>query len=286
MPGPQASAHAPVLGRLPSTEPAERALAVHFGHFPGDGRPPSAMLRPMISQAPITDALARPRGQARCSPPPGRRAFDPPSRPPPPGAIAGPVASQRPPPGPSFGPGPPVAADRADRRASDWRAQQRPAPRGPAPTLVAEPCQNGRRTSRNQPRATVVAIRGLPPGRSGARSNAEPGLHAGAAGPTVRHPSPAQHPSRSPPNRPVFQQRPNRRRRRFAGRSRPCGKTVAPFGRDRDSRRSAGGSRSNRAPPTGARSVATLSTARRRRRSPRGAAGRAEPGLGAGRDRR
>jgi Flp pilus assembly protein TadD len=46
MPGPQAAAMAPFLARLPSLSPAERALAVHFGHFPGDGQPtaPAASL--------------------------------------------------------------------------------------------------------------------------------------------------------------------------------------------------------------------------------------------------
>jgi Flp pilus assembly protein TadD len=38
MPGPQASAMAPFLARLPSLSPAERALAVHLGVFPNDGR--------------------------------------------------------------------------------------------------------------------------------------------------------------------------------------------------------------------------------------------------------
>jgi sporulation related protein len=38
MPGPQAGAMAPFLARLPSLSLAERALAVHLGVFPGDGR--------------------------------------------------------------------------------------------------------------------------------------------------------------------------------------------------------------------------------------------------------
>ena len=37
MPG-QAAALRPFLARLPSLDPASRALAVHFGHFPGDGQ--------------------------------------------------------------------------------------------------------------------------------------------------------------------------------------------------------------------------------------------------------
>jgi Flp pilus assembly protein TadD len=38
MPGPQAGAMMPFLARLPSLSPAERALAVHLGVFPRDGR--------------------------------------------------------------------------------------------------------------------------------------------------------------------------------------------------------------------------------------------------------
>ncbi len=38
MPGPQAGAMSPFLARLPSLSPAERALAVHLGIFPRDGR--------------------------------------------------------------------------------------------------------------------------------------------------------------------------------------------------------------------------------------------------------
>ncbi|HLL29852.1 MAG TPA: SPOR domain-containing protein [Allosphingosinicella sp.] len=38
MPGPQAGAMSPFLARLPTLSPAERALAVHLGVFPSDGR--------------------------------------------------------------------------------------------------------------------------------------------------------------------------------------------------------------------------------------------------------
>lgn len=38
MPGAQGAAMAPFLDRLPSLSPADRALAVHLGHFNGDGR--------------------------------------------------------------------------------------------------------------------------------------------------------------------------------------------------------------------------------------------------------
>lgn len=42
MPGPAADAMAPFLTRLPTLSLAERAMAVHFGHFPGQGPAPSA----------------------------------------------------------------------------------------------------------------------------------------------------------------------------------------------------------------------------------------------------
>jgi len=38
MPGPQGAALMPFLARLPSLSPTDRALAVHLGHFPQDGR--------------------------------------------------------------------------------------------------------------------------------------------------------------------------------------------------------------------------------------------------------
>jgi Flp pilus assembly protein TadD len=67
MPGPQAGAMSPFLARLPSLTPAERALAVHLGVFPRDGRtgPPTTYAmnnfadavtnagRPDPSQAPL-----------------------------------------------------------------------------------------------------------------------------------------------------------------------------------------------------------------------------------------
>ena len=54
MPGPQAEAMAPFLSRLASLSQSERALAVHFGHFPGEGHAPSpgaayAALEPVTS---------------------------------------------------------------------------------------------------------------------------------------------------------------------------------------------------------------------------------------------
>ncbi|HEX5181680.1 MAG TPA: SPOR domain-containing protein [Allosphingosinicella sp.] len=45
MPGPQAAAIEPYLARLPSLSLADRALAVHLGHFPGNGRAAPAAAR-------------------------------------------------------------------------------------------------------------------------------------------------------------------------------------------------------------------------------------------------
>jgi Flp pilus assembly protein TadD len=57
MPGPQASAMSPFLARLPTLAPAERALAVHLGVFPQDGRtpPPSSYAANDFASA-VTDA--------------------------------------------------------------------------------------------------------------------------------------------------------------------------------------------------------------------------------------
>ncbi|HEX8572638.1 MAG TPA: SPOR domain-containing protein [Allosphingosinicella sp.] len=65
MPGPQANAMAPFLARLPSLSPAERALAVHLGIFPGDGRtgPPATYAANDFANA-VTDAGTPDSGQA------------------------------------------------------------------------------------------------------------------------------------------------------------------------------------------------------------------------------
>jgi Flp pilus assembly protein TadD len=57
MPGPQAGAMTPFLARLPTLAPAQRALAVHLGVFPQDGRtpPPSAYAANDFADA-VTDA--------------------------------------------------------------------------------------------------------------------------------------------------------------------------------------------------------------------------------------
>ncbi|HEY5721380.1 MAG TPA: SPOR domain-containing protein [Allosphingosinicella sp.] len=57
MPGPAADAMAPFLTRLPTLTLAERAMAVHFGHFPGEGGAP-ASLSTYASLEPVTSAGA------------------------------------------------------------------------------------------------------------------------------------------------------------------------------------------------------------------------------------
>ena len=56
MPGPAADAMAPFLTRLPTLSLAERAMAVHFGHFPGQGAASSAST--YASLEPVTSAGA------------------------------------------------------------------------------------------------------------------------------------------------------------------------------------------------------------------------------------
>lgn len=81
MPGPQSGAMAPFLARLPSLSQSERALAVHFGHFPGTGQTMPAPIFDGGSYAsrdaardPVTSAGAPDSGQAafraRVAPPP------------------------------------------------------------------------------------------------------------------------------------------------------------------------------------------------------------------------
>lgn len=60
MPGPQGEAMAPFLARLPSLSLADRALAVHFGHFPGSGQPSPTSYAAL---APITNAGAPDTGR-------------------------------------------------------------------------------------------------------------------------------------------------------------------------------------------------------------------------------
>ncbi|MGE5722011.1 MAG: SPOR domain-containing protein [Sphingomonadales bacterium] len=55
----QAAAMAPFLARLPSLTPADRALAVNFGHFPGSGQPVALSTAPVAAppaSPPVTSA--------------------------------------------------------------------------------------------------------------------------------------------------------------------------------------------------------------------------------------
>ncbi|MGA9582967.1 MAG: SPOR domain-containing protein, partial [Allosphingosinicella sp.] len=83
MPGPQAGAMSPFLARLPSLSPAERALAVHLGIFPRDGRTaaPSTYAANDFANA-VTDAGRPDPGQSSLArrQPPSERASTPPRR--------------------------------------------------------------------------------------------------------------------------------------------------------------------------------------------------------------
>jgi Flp pilus assembly protein TadD len=57
MPGPAGEAMMPFLARLPQLSQADRALAVHLGHFPGDGR---ALSQPVYAASRYTPPAARP----------------------------------------------------------------------------------------------------------------------------------------------------------------------------------------------------------------------------------
>lgn len=85
MPGPQAGAMSPFLARLPSLSPSERALAVHLGVFPNDGRTggPTAYAANDFANA-VTSAGRPDPGQqslARRSPPPEPVSTEPRRRP-------------------------------------------------------------------------------------------------------------------------------------------------------------------------------------------------------------
>ena len=58
MPGGGAQAMAPFFGRLPSLNAAQKAMAVHLGHFPGNGRPGVATASVDVSADPAALAFA------------------------------------------------------------------------------------------------------------------------------------------------------------------------------------------------------------------------------------
>ncbi|HEV7659819.1 MAG TPA: tetratricopeptide repeat protein [Allosphingosinicella sp.] len=138
-----ADALAPYLGRLASLSPQQKALAVHFGHFPSDGR---AVGYAQADTAADPGALALAQGTAPMGGPPpfdtgaGRRR---------PGDSGPPLASQ------IRRPSTPVQAQ--SRRTvqiaelQTRRAQQRPAPGGPAPAWAEPVLDEGQPQSRSQP---------------------------------------------------------------------------------------------------------------------------------------
>lgn len=129
MPGPQASAMSPFLARLPTLPPAERALAVHLGIFPGDGRTaaPSAYAASDFASA-VTDAGRPDPAQtllARRQTPPAPVSSEPRRRP---GAVEPPsTASVRPTPA---RPGPAKAGATASVRPTPTRPSARSEPYG------------------------------------------------------------------------------------------------------------------------------------------------------------
>ena len=150
MPG-GADALAPFLSRLASLSPSQKALAVHFGHFPSDGRA-AAYVQADTGADPGALALAQgnaPMGAARQRGGPevqfdtgaGRRR---------PGDSAPSVASQ------IRRPSAPVQAQ--SRRTVQLaelqtrRAQQRPTPGGPAPPWAEPVLDEGQPQGRSQPR--------------------------------------------------------------------------------------------------------------------------------------
>jgi tetratricopeptide (TPR) repeat protein len=141
-----ADALAPYLGRLASLSPQQKALAVHFGHFPSDGR---AVGYAQGDTAADPGALALAQGTAPMGGPRQAPAFD---------SNAG---RRRPgDSGPGFDgqvrrPSTPVQAQ--SRRTvqiaelQTRRAQQRPAPGSPAPAWAEPVLDEGQPQSRSQP---------------------------------------------------------------------------------------------------------------------------------------
>jgi hypothetical protein len=141
-----ADALAPYLGRLASLSPQQKALAVHFGHFPSDGR---AVGYAQADSAADPGALALAQGTAPMGGPRQAPAFDTNAGRRRPGDSGPPLASQ------IRRPATPVQAQ--SRRTvqiaelQTRRAQQRPAPGGPAPPWAEPVLDDGQPQSRSQP---------------------------------------------------------------------------------------------------------------------------------------
>jgi tetratricopeptide (TPR) repeat protein len=141
-----ADALAPYLGRLASLSPSQKALAVHFGHFPSDGR---AAAYAQADTSADADALALAQGTAPMGGPRQAPAFDTGAGRRRPGNSGPSVASQirRP-------SGPVQAQSRRTVQIAELqtrRAQQRPA-QGEAPPWAEPTLDDAQPQSRTQPR--------------------------------------------------------------------------------------------------------------------------------------
>jgi len=182
MAGPQAAALAPFLARLPALSPADRALAVHLGHFPQDGR-----------SAPASSyALNDFRSQV-ASPAPNLAAGRPDPLQPGLGRSTGALVRAAPAqtePGPASSPPPPARA---------------PAPRGAAPPVRFPPAQPQASAPAQQGPA-VIALEGsvdIGRGRAATTPAPKPAPAASAeeTAPPVADPPALAPPVRSRPNR-------------------------------------------------------------------------------------
>ncbi|MEA3013701.1 MAG: hypothetical protein QOD42_2246 [Sphingomonadales bacterium] len=149
-----ADALAPYLGRLASLSPSQKALAVHFGHFPSDGR---AAAYAQADTSPDAGAIALAQGTAPMGGPRQPPAFDTNPGRRRPGDSGPPLASQ------IRRPATPVQAQ--SRRTvqiaelQTRRAQQRPA-QGQAPPWAEPVLDDGQppsQTQRRQPRDSAPA---------------------------------------------------------------------------------------------------------------------------------
>jgi tetratricopeptide (TPR) repeat protein len=150
-----AEAMAPFLGRLPALSPAQRAMAVHLGIFPSDGR---AQYAANIDTTPDPGALALAGGPAR-PPAPTAVAEQPPRRDERPGLRRGQAASSPTERAAVRGPSPPREErppSFAERREGTYRI---PGPNFPARTVRRVPAQE----APSPPPAVVEQSAALPP---------------------------------------------------------------------------------------------------------------------------
>ena len=183
MPGPQASAMGPFLARLPTLSPTERALAVHLGIFPGDGRTaaPSAYAANDFAGA-VTDAGRPDPAQtllARRQAPPEPQSVAPRRRP---GTEEAPAtASVRP------VPTRPAARSGAGGANPAWAWSRGISPSPRQVEAVPRPAETVRAPAET-PRETVTAS--ASPGFSAAGPQTEPTQSAAVAPPPPAQPEP------------------------------------------------------------------------------------------------